>query len=102
MLDKISMLGLKGIAPIIPPAPVGETERSSGQVFQSVLTDAIERVEQFQMGSQQSTDRFLRGEEEELHQVVLASQRADIAFEMFLGVRNKVVSAYQEIMRMQL
>jgi flagellar hook-basal body complex protein FliE len=59
-------------------------------------------VEQFQLGSQQSTDRFLRGEEEELHQVVLASQRADVAFEMFLGVRNKVVSAYQEIMRMQL
>jgi flagellar hook-basal body complex protein FliE len=67
-----------------------------------VLTDAINRVEQFQLGSQQSTDRFLRGEEEELHQVVLASQRADVAFEMFLGVRNKVVSAYQEIMRMQL
>ena len=102
MLDKISMLGLKGVAPIVPPAPVGEAEPSSGDVFQSVLTDAINRVEQFQLGSQQSTDRFLRGEEEELHQVVLASQRADVAFEMFLGVRNKVVSAYQEIMRMQL
>jgi flagellar hook-basal body complex protein FliE len=102
MLDTISMLGLKGVAPIVPPAPVGEAEKSSGDVFQSVLTDAINRVEQFQLGSQQSTDRFLRGEEEELHQVVLASQRADVAFEMFLGVRNKVVSAYQEIMRMQL
>jgi flagellar hook-basal body complex protein FliE len=34
--------------------------------------------------------------------VVLAGQRADVAFELFLGVRNKVVSAYQEIMRMQL
>lgn len=102
MLDKISMLGLKGVAPIVPPAPVGEAENSSGDVFQSVLTDAINRVEQFQLGSQQSTDRFLRGEEEELHQVVLAGQRADVAFELFLGVRNKVVSAYQEIMRMQL
>lgn len=101
MLDKISMLGLKGIAPVVPPAPIGESEKT-GEAFQSVLTDAIERVEQFQVGSSQSTDRFLRGEEEELHQVVLASQRADVAFEMFLGVRNKVVSAYQEIMRMQL
>lgn len=102
MLDKISMLGLKGIAPIIPPAPVGEADKSTGEAFQSVLTDAIQRVEQFQLSSRESTDRFLRGEEEELHQVVLAGQRADVAFEMFLGVRNKVVSAYQEIMRMQL
>ncbi len=102
MLDKISMLGLKGIAPVVPPAPVGETEKSTGEAFQSVLTDAIQRVEQFRLGSEQSTDRFLRGEEEELHQVVLAGQRSEVAFEMFLGVRNKVVSAYQEIMRMQL
>jgi flagellar hook-basal body complex protein FliE len=102
VLDKISMLGLRGVAPIIPPAPVGATEKSTGEAFESVLTDAINRVEQFQLGAQQSTDRFLRGEEEELHQVVLAGERADVAFEMFLGVRNKVVSAYQEIMRMQL
>jgi len=102
MLDKISMLGLRGIAPVVPPAPIGETGKSSGEAFQSVLTDAIERVEQFRLGSEQSTEGFLRGEEEELHQVVLAGQRSEVAFEMFLGVRNKVVSAYQEIMRMQL
>ena len=40
------------------------------------------------------------GETEELHQVILAGQRAEIAFETFLQVRNKVVQAYQEIMRM--
>jgi flagellar hook-basal body complex protein FliE len=102
MLDKISMLGLKGVAPIVPPSPIGEAEKSSGEAFQSVLTDAIQRVEQFNLQSDQATSRFLRGEDEELHSVVLAGQRADVAFEMFLGVRNKVVSAYQEIMRMQL
>jgi flagellar hook-basal body complex protein FliE len=95
----MSMLGIRGVAPIIPPAPVGEAEKSTGEAFQSDFTDAISRVEH---GAQQSTNRFLRGEEEELHQVVLAGERADVAFEMFLGVRNKVVSAYQEIMRMQL
>ena len=38
----------------------------------------------------------------ELHTVALATQRADLAFDLGLQVRNKIVSAYQEIMRMQL
>jgi flagellar hook-basal body complex protein FliE len=102
MPDMMAMLGLKGTSPITPPAPIGAPDKATGEAFQSVLTDAIERVEQFRLEADKSSDRFMRGENEELHQVILAGQRADVAFEMFLGVRNKVVSAYQEIMRMQL
>ncbi len=46
--------------------------------------------------------KFLTGENEELHTTVLAAQKAEIAFDLGLQVRNKVVSAYQEIMRMQM
>ena len=46
-------------------------------------------------------DRFLNGEGEEIHKVALASQQADLSFQLFLQMRNKVVSAYQEVMRMQ-
>ena len=49
-----------------------------------------------------SVNRFLAGENEEIHNVVLNTQRAELAFEAFLQVRNKVVNAYQEIMRMQM
>lgn len=102
MMDKIAMLGLRNVNPITPPTPIGGADKSTGEEFQSVLTDAIKRVEQFRLDADKSSNNFLAGGEEELHQVVLAGQRADVAFEMFLGVRNKVVSAYQEIMRMQL
>jgi flagellar hook-basal body complex protein FliE len=44
----------------------------------------------------------MNGETEEIHQVILAGQRAEIAFETFLQVRNKAVQAYQEVMRMQM
>ena len=47
-------------------------------------------------------EKFLSGEGEELHTTVLATQRAELAFQLFLQVRNKVVDAYQEIMRMQM
>lgn len=96
------------IAPInlnIPlPDAVGSTSLIAGPngKFQEALEDAIFRVDQQRNDSQASVNRFLNGEGEELHQVVLATQRADLSFEMFLQVRNKVVNAYQEIMRLQM
>ena len=46
--------------------------------------------------------KFLTGENEELHTTILATQKAELAFELGLQVRNKVVDAYQEIMKMQM
>jgi flagellar hook-basal body complex protein FliE len=69
--------------------------------FQSVLEGIIGHVEQSQTQAQQATQNFLTGGNEELHSVALAAQRASLEFELFLQVRNKVTSAYQEIMRMQ-
>ena len=90
------------ISPVIAsPALAPKAAAASGPVFQSVFTDALNRVESFQQNAQQSVDRFLNGEGEEIHKVALATQQADLSFQMFLQVRNKVVSAYQEIMRMQ-
>ncbi len=50
----------------------------------------------------QAVQRFLSGDGQELHSAILAVQRADLTFELGLQVRNKVVSAYQEIMRIQM
>jgi len=83
----------------IGPAAAGST---SGGAFQDVLTSAIQRVESMGNDASTSVQKFLSGEGEELHTAVLASQRAELGFDMFLQVRNKVVGAYQEIMKMQL
>jgi flagellar hook-basal body complex protein FliE len=70
-------------------------------VFQSVFHDAVANVESFGREADTSVKRFLSGEGEELHQVALKTQEADLSFDLFLQARNKVVSAYQEVMRMQ-
>jgi flagellar hook-basal body complex protein FliE len=75
---------------------------ASGGAFQDALTSAINKVESIGKDATSSVEHFLSGEGEDLHTAVLATQRADLAFEMFLQVRNKVVSAYQEIMKMQM
>jgi len=69
--------------------------------FQKLFESAVNKVEGMRVNAEQSAERFLSGESEELHQTALATQRAEIAFDLFLQVRNKVVQAYQEVMRMQ-
>lgn len=96
-------------APILPvsgvPLPeavrhVGEAKSGTG--FQEAMAAAIDSVQASGQNASAAVERFLSGEGEELHNTILSVQRAQLAFEMFLQARNKVVSAYQEIMRMQM
>jgi len=96
------------IAPISPHialpalAPVTGAVGGSGQEFQNLLASTIAGVEQKQTDAQTAVNGFLTGETEELHTAALAGQRAELSLELFLQVRNKVVQAYQEVMRMQM
>jgi flagellar hook-basal body complex protein FliE len=85
------------VAPDLQPAS-GARE---GGGFRAVFEGAIRQVENTRHQGAQAVEKFLSGEGEELHTTVMATQRAELAFELFLQVRNKVVQAYQEIMRMQ-
>jgi flagellar hook-basal body complex protein FliE len=70
--------------------------------FGSVLESAVQKVNQTQTEASRSIQRFLTGQGEELHNVALATQRAAVAFDLGLQVRNRVVAAYQEIMKIAL
>ncbi len=70
--------------------------------FESILNASINRLESLRGDAAQSVDQLLSGQGEELHSALLATQRAELAFELGLQIRNKVVQAYQEIMRMQM
>jgi flagellar hook-basal body complex protein FliE len=85
-------------APIRPVATPG----SDPALFQKMLAGAVGQVESARTDANLSIQSFLKGENEELHQVVLATQQAEISLELFQQVRNKVVQAYSEIMRMQM
>ena len=85
--------------PDVSSAPIGNQK---GAGFSAMFENYIGNVQRAQDAAKQSQDNYLSGGSEELHSVALATQRAGIEFEMFLQVRNKVVSAYQEIMKMQI
>ena len=99
----LSLSNITPIAPIGTNDPLSSVgERAKPGEFQKVLEGAINGVESLNSDASDSVQKFLTGETEELHSMALAAERAEIAFQLGLQVRNKVISAYQEIMRMQL
>ena len=88
-------------APIRDVAPAGQSFRGTGS-FRDVFASAVNEVESLGHDASASVQRFLSGEGEELHTAVMATNRAELAFDLFLQARNKVVGAYQEVMKMQL
>jgi len=96
-------LNIEAIRTIVPPQLETPSSASAGKgEFQNVLSAAIDEVGKAQSGAAQAVQSFLKGEGDDLHSTILAVQRADLEFDMFMQVRNKVVSAYQEVMRLQM
>ncbi len=98
----ISPIQPSSIGPIDPFDGGGAARPSGGPEFRDFLQGAIDQVERSSSNAQQSVQNFLSGDGEDLHSTALAVQRADLEFSLLMQVRNKVVSAYQEVMRMQM
>jgi flagellar hook-basal body complex protein FliE len=88
------------VAPATATAVAGATAGSSSP-FATILNQAVQQVESFHNNASTSINRFLNGEGDEIHNVAVATQEADLSFQLFMQVRNKVVAAYQQIMQMQ-
>ncbi|MGQ9487800.1 MAG: flagellar hook-basal body complex protein FliE [Armatimonadota bacterium] len=69
--------------------------------FAQTLQSAFERINQMQNDSAELARQFAAGETDDLVRVVTAAEEASVALQLAVQVRNKVVEAYQEIMRMQ-
>ncbi len=94
-LSPLTITGLPG-AIGRPPGP-----QTAGEDFGAALGQAVRRVNQLQHESAAEIGRLLTGETEDLHKTLLTVQRSELAFELLMEVRSKVVQAYQEIMRIQ-
>ena len=68
--------------------------------FGDVIKQAIKRVNNMQIQADQSVEQLLKGETG-IHETMIAGQKAGISFRLLLQVRNKVIDAYREVMRMQ-
>lgn len=69
--------------------------------FGNVLTQAMQEIDHLQNESHQEIGKVLGGDITDVHSAMIAMQKADLSFQMMMQIRNKLVEAYHEIMRMQ-
>jgi flagellar hook-basal body complex protein FliE len=94
---------LKTIPAIPEPFAVGPKASAShtGAGFGDLLKNAVESVNRMQHEAAQLEDAVAKGEQVNIHQAVIAGEKAGLSFKLLTQVRNKLVDAYEEIMRMQ-
>ncbi len=69
--------------------------------FKDVLVDALKKTNELQLESDRLNAALAAGRVDDVSQVVVAAQKAELAIQLTLQLRNRAASAYQEIMRMQ-
>lgn len=87
--------------PFSPPnaADVSAT-RQSALPFQSVFEEALKNVEETQAQKDADSQALAVGDVDDIAQIMINSQKADIGVQMLVQMRNKILDAYSEIMRM--
>jgi len=97
----ISPIGsITTIEPVKAKADVSEAP-GSGASFKELVKDAVSEVNKLQSQADQSAVKLATGELEDVHRAMIDMQKAKLALDLTIQVRNKVIEAYQEIMRMQ-
>jgi flagellar hook-basal body complex protein FliE len=79
----------------------GMTSPSDSGGFGDVLKNAISQVSTLQTGAETQVNTLLQGGNADMSQVMISVEKADVAFQLMMQVRNKIVSAYQDIEKMQ-
>jgi flagellar hook-basal body complex protein FliE len=84
--------------PTSPTTPGGVGEEGG---FGSVLKGAMEQVGELNQDAQHQIGELLQGDRQDIHNVMIAVEKADVTFQLMMQLRNKIVNAYQEISKMQ-
>lgn len=74
---------------------------STKSSFGNFLKKAVNEVNQLHAESDQAAEKIASGKEVDVHNTMIALEKADVSFQLMIQVRNKTLEAYQEILRMQ-
>ncbi len=89
--------------PIGEPGWADESARAPGSGgFLASLHEAIAKVNDVQLEANRQVEALMTGRSDNVHGTMVALQQADLSFQLMMQIRNKLVSAYEEIQRMQI
>jgi flagellar hook-basal body complex protein FliE len=97
MSDPLGLINTQPINPITPAKPTGNTANApQGPAFKEVLMKNLEQVNKLQQDAEVAVEGLATGQST-VENVMIAKEKADIAFQMLLQVRNKMMDAYEEV-----
>jgi len=101
-MNNIITSNLPGLSSLpTSPTPATGIDTGEGGGFGATLKNAINKVDQLQQDSDSATTQLVQGDRQDIHNVMIAVEKADIAFQLMMQVRNKIVNAYQEVSKLQ-
>ena len=78
-----------------------EDVKEKGNSFGALLRSKVEEVNQMKLDADKAVEKVELGNSGSIHEAMIALEKADISFQTMLQVRNRILEAYQEVMRMQ-
>jgi flagellar hook-basal body complex protein FliE len=94
--------GLPAFSGTLPTSPtMPSSSEAEGGGFGATLKNAISQVNELSDNSNQKVAELVQGDRQDVHNVMIAVEKADIAFQLMMQVRNKIVNAYQEVSKLQ-
>jgi len=100
MNSTIQGLGTLGRLSDLPKLPSLQ-DANAEKGFSGVLDHVLQQVNQLNGGAEQQINSLLKGGNADMGSVMIAVEKANVAFQLMMQVRNKIVSAYQDIEKMQ-
>ena len=102
MTDPLGLIQSTGAAGGLPPVrPASAGDAAGGPSFKDVLMQHLEQVNKLQQDAQTAIEDLAAGKRDDVASVLMAKQKADLAFQMLLQVRNKMMDAYSEIQQIR-
>jgi flagellar hook-basal body complex protein FliE len=93
--------GLPAFTGTLPTGPTLPSSSETEGGFGATLRDAISQVNDLSDVSDHKVADLIKGGQGDVHNVMIAVEKADIAFQLMMQVRNKIVNAYQEVSKLQ-
>ena len=102
MTDPIQIpASLERIANVPAGAPLRGTEAPRGKDFKTILLDSLQEVNRLQTEADEGVQKLLTGETDNVAEVFAAANKAGIAFDLLMEIRNKLTEAYRDIQQMR-
>lgn len=87
--------------PIVEPKDGTKSDSTQGASFSETISKFIKDVDELQRDAGEAIEKLVSGENVDLHEVMIAVEKAGVSFDLLMEIRKKILEAYHEVMRMQ-